>query len=179
MSAENGFAITLFQAIGWVFFALAGLSATIVGRNAVLEYRLRWLPRAPGVMESCNPVLVHTASGTSTGVHSAPKWIVDAKFSYSIGGVHYEGTRLSNILPEKIVASSEYSLTEPPNSIAAVCRRYSPGTEIQVFYDPSNPKFGFVYFASPIKRWPWVIPPVLAFLVGSFFFYLARFARLH
>jgi hypothetical protein len=162
------------QAIGFCFWGIAALGFFFIVRGVVREYRLQDLPEAEGLMESCEPILSQTNPGTNTNVKSAPLWVVQARYSYNLNGVRYTGTELSNIPPTKVVHGTLDWSNEPPESIAAICRRYSAGTKIEVHYQLDNPKESFVYFTSPLHKWPWIIAPLLAVFLGGVFLFMAR-----
>jgi hypothetical protein len=103
-------------------------------------------------------------------------WTVVARYSYSVNGVPYEGVNLSNLAPRKIVQSVQPG-DAAPESIAAICSKYSLGTEVSVRYQPKDPSKSFVYFTSPARDWPWLLLPLLAASLGWFFLWSTRFLK--
>ena len=83
---------------------------------------------------------------------------------------------MSNRTPQKIVTTAHFGDT-PPESIAEICRIYSPGTTVQVTYSPEDPSKSFIYFTSPWRDWPTAIFPIMAALLGWFFIFASRFVK--
>ena len=158
--------------MGWILLALAALGAILIVRYLVHEFGLLSLPQTTATMVSCEPLLARTQRVGSRP--SVPYWTVAARFTFSVNGKAVEGTHLSNLAPKKI-ADNWHLADAPPASIEALCRRYSPGTKVQVRYRPDDPQTSFVYFTLPLRDWPLAMVPLIAGLLGWFFIFGVRF----
>lgn len=160
---------------GWVLVAMALLGTGLILRGLMHQYGLLNLPQAQGTMLRCEPLLTHSNTmpanpgGSST---SSTIWTVDARYSFSINGKPYEGRRISNVQPRKLVRKANPD-GPVPEKIAEVCRRYAPGTAVRVYYDPSDMRYSFIFFTSPLHNWPWIIFPLMFGGAGWFFLQLA------
>jgi hypothetical protein len=159
--------------MGWVLLALAALGTILILRYLAHEFNFLKLPQTTATMVSCEPLLARTERAGSRP--SVPYWTVAARFTFSVNGVGVEGTHLSNLAP-KSIADNWHLADAPPESIVALCRRYSSGTKVQVHYSPSDPRTSFVYFTSPLRDWPWAIAPILAGFIGWVFLFAGRLA---
>jgi hypothetical protein len=176
--ARLGGAAFLLFAIGWIALAVSAVALVAILLSWSGQFKLLRYPSTPGTMTRCEPLLTRTSSmPSSAGTPSfAPKWTVVARYTYRVNGVPFEGANLSNLSPRTIVSSGHQG-DPPPESIAAICRKYGPSTPITVRYKPQDPCKSFVYFTSPIRDWPWLLVPVLAALVGWFFLWCLRLLK--
>jgi hypothetical protein len=155
--------------IGCIFLAVGSLGVIAILHSLVRHYALLKLPVTPGTMLQCQPVLRSQRNFDDTvGV-----WGIDARFRYSVNGENFESTTFANLPPQKVAPRSHQG-DDPPESIAALCRQFCPGTAVQVHYQPSSPRRSFVYFVSPLRDWPWALFPILAGMFGWFCLFAKR-----
>jgi hypothetical protein len=161
---------------GWVLIVMALFGFGLIVYGLIHQYGLRNLPQTPGTMVSCAPLLTHSNTtpadpgGSST---SSTMWTVDARYTFTANGKSYEGRRMSNVQPRNLVRKANPDGPVPDN-ILELCRRYAPGTAVSVYYDPSDPRYSFIFFTTPLKNWPWIIFPLMFGGVGWFFLHLAH-----
>lgn len=176
MSGHYSSAGMLLHRLGWLFLTISVAGAIAVVWGAVRQYSLLRLPRVPGVMLTCDPVLSHTNAASVSTARTRPLWIISASFAYKVNGVSYLGKDLSNLPPVQIVRTQTFDPNKPPERIRFLCESYKPGTTISIYYSPKNPNKSFVYFSSPLTQWGWTIPVLITASIGWLFFFLARFA---
>ena len=137
--------------IGWGLVAL-GVTVVVVGfRNAWGSWRFDSWPTAQGVIERCD--VIEVSGSRSDAKHRDRRFHLDLLYRFEVNGSQMEGTRLSfGMIPGR-----------DPAWAREISQRLSPGTEVSVRYNRSNPERCALESG---KNWGLIVAP----LVGILFF---------
>jgi|LakMenE18May11ns_1017448.scaffolds.fasta_scaffold9524253_1 hypothetical protein len=148
--------------IGWIFasgFMFLGLVFLALGGYEFWQgLKTKNWPAAPGrIIESEIESISSTSRSSSRVSRRVTDYSVRIRYSYEAAGQKLEGKRLQygyNSHDDRSSAKNEQS-------------RYPPGKEVQVFYDPTNPKRSVLVKGSGTS-WLAVGLGLTAFLLGLF-----------
>jgi hypothetical protein len=98
-------------------------------------------------------VQMRTVSRTGAGTHRTgptPEYVLEVRYTYTVGGKTYTGDRISNHLVHQIL----HHVEQPPAPwMAALHERYAAGKRAAVRYNPRHPEVSFLFFSTDWSGW--------------------------
>jgi hypothetical protein len=122
-------------------FALVGLPAAwlalhLFGKDRAIA---RW-PRAPGTIVSSSLGSGHYSARDHSGYYRTyTSFRPEVRFTYTVEGVEHEGSKVAR----------EVAATNNRRAVQACVDRYPPGSEVEVYYNPTDP--GVAYLETRIS----------------------------
>ena len=106
--------------------------------SLLFQIRTRFWPCTHGVLTGFE---IRKFGGATEWVRSEQEYVSEALYKYNVGGVDYDGTRIS---PWVFVVShnARFVLEKQKSSI-----QLYPDGRLKVFYNPNNPKKSFLIIA--------------------------------
>lgn len=136
--------------IGWGLVALGVTLVVVSVRNAWGSWRFDSWPTAQGVIEHCD--VIEVSGSRSDAEHRDRRFHLDLLYRFEVNGLQIEGTRLR---------FGMISGSNDPAWAREISERLSPGTEVSVHYDHSNPKRCALESG---KRWGLMVAPLIGIL---------------
>ena len=104
-------------------------------------------PTAPGKIETAKVVTTTWRwKGINTG---SPRWLATVEYSYAVDGKEYRGDKITLDRP------TEYS---EAGDAGRALKNLRPGTQVLVYYQPSDPSTAVLFPAEPGFLWLFLAP---------------------